>query len=638
MTRTVTCLIPAVLAWAIAEGREPVELFSSPLAIAFGSAPGMANPSLSPDGSRVAFLKADPAGDTTGWVLDTRTGEVQLAASGEENQSITWCEWANEERLLCGLRKTKMVRGNPSVSTQMVAVNANGSDRQVLLGRRLENEFAQVQDRVVDWLPDDPDRVLVEEPGNNCIGVSRLNIYDGKLNRVERCRGRTYRWIADGHGTPRLYRRTTLTEVIWHVKRDANGAWEELRRKPIIDIDDIFAPAGFGANPNELLYFDRSDGRIALFGMDFDNADQSRVVFSHGSVDVAGTQRLGKRSRLVAARYITDRPRLHFFDDRVERLQSLLESQFPGKQITVFDEDLNRRFYLALVNGDPDSGTYYRIDSEESRISALARSRASLVDQALTPMQEITYPARDGTPIPAYLTQPNANAGAPGPVIVLPHGGPSRRDYRRYDFLAQFFAAEGYTVLQSNFRGSRGYGVEWEGEGGFRAWRQAISDISDGTRYLIDNGIATVDRVCIVGWSFGGYAALMSVIEEPELYQCAASIAGVTDPRTLGFHARNYVGGRAAQVFIGTDHEVTRAGSPLRRAEEITTPLRLFHAKLDVVVPIEQSRNLARELKRSDIDFDFIEYEYSAHDILPERYRIDMLTRISRFLEEQIGN
>ena len=203
--------------------------------------------------------------------------------------------------------------------------------------------------------------------------------------------------------------------------------------------------------------------------------------------------------------------------------------------------------------------------------------------------------------------------------------------------LAQFFAAHGYAVLQSNYRGSDGYGKAWLGDGAFHNWRTAISDITDGTHYLIDQGIADPDRICVVGWSFGGYAALMSGIENPALYKCIVSIAGVSDPRTLGFRMQRYVGGGMAASFIGRENEVVKDGSPLERAGEIQVPVLLAHARQDVNVPYNQSEKMYAALQGHGKQVDFIHYEDAEHDIRPERYRIDLFTRVAEFLKANTG-
>ena len=288
------------------------------------------------------------------------------------------------------------------------------------------------------------------------------------------------------------------------------------------------------------------------------------------------------------------------------------------------------------MHGDRDPGTYYRFDAANNALQTISRVYPSLAERELAPMREVNYRAADGTPIPAYLTVPPNRAGA-GPAVLLPHGGPAARDYWSYDFLAQFLAANGYAVLQSNYRGSAGYGRAWAGDGGFRGWRRAVDDIRDGARYLVEAGIAAPDEICIVGWSYGGYAALMSSIEDPAAYRCAVSIAGVTDPRALGRAMRNFVGGLEAQTFIGTDDDVTKAGSPLERAEELAVPVLLVHPRKDINVPFQQSADLFRALRRADKAVDFVEYEHAEHSIIPERYRKDLLTRLAAFLETHIG-
>ncbi|MBF8270723.1 MAG: peptidase S9, partial [Gammaproteobacteria bacterium] len=187
-------------------------------------------------------------------------------------------------------------------------------------------------------------------------------------------------------------------------------------------------------------------------------------------------------------------------------------------------------------------------------------------------------------------------------------------------------------VLQSNYRGSDGYGKEWLGGGAFQNWRTAIDDITDGAKYLVEEGIADANRICAVGWSFGGYAALMSGIEEPDRYQCIVSIAGVTDPQRIG-----WLQGRAAQSFIGTDEEVTKRGSPVNRAAEIQDPVLLVHAEKDVNVPINQSELMQEALTQHGKSVEFVTYEHAEHSIFPERYRIDLLTRVGDFLDQHTG-
>jgi dipeptidyl aminopeptidase/acylaminoacyl peptidase len=221
--------------------------------------------------------------------------------------------------------------------------------------------------------------------------------------------------------------------------------------------------------------------------------------------------------------------------------------------------------------------------------------------------------------------------------VILPHGGPTSRDYWEFDWIVQFLAAKGYAVLQSNYRGSAGYGIDWAGEGGFRAWRTAINDLTDGAQYLVEQGVVDPARICVVGWSYGGYAALMSGVEEPERYRCLVSIAGVSDPEMLIEDLKYFMSKHAMQKFISRTDEVVKRGSPLKRASEIRVPVLLFHGDEDVNVAVDHSKKMAKALERAKKSVEYIEYEDVEHSIRRNGYRVDMLDRIGSFLDAHIG-
>ena len=320
-------------------------------------------------------------------------------------------------------------------------------------------------------------------------------------------------------------------------------------------------------------------------------------------------------------------------DVRIESIHRALSAVLPGKNVNIIDESEDQRFYLVFVTSPTDAGTYYRFDAMTNRVAKITAAYPQLANRELAPMKPVRYKADDGVEIPAYLTVP-VNRSGPVPAVVLPHGGPSARDYWDYDFLSQFLAASGYAVLQANYRGSDGYGKEWAGAGGFRGWRRAMADIAAGTEYLIAEGIADPEKICMVGWSYGGYAALMSVIEDPERYRCVVSIAGVTDPKQLGLNSLRFVGGRAAQEFIGDEDDVLKKGSPIKRVDEIKVPVLLVHGVEDANVPLVQSVTFAKALERAGRDVQLIEYDSAQHSIVPERYRTDLLARLGEFLDE----
>jgi len=608
---------------------------------------------ISPDGSKVSFLQMHPKDLPVLRVLDLTTGAVNLAlASTRDGFDIQWCDWANDERLLCSFFGTSREWGT-FVITRLVAVNADGSQMKVLVQNEVEGNYSQFLDGVVDWLPDDPNHVLIEIPNDkpgSIVNEHRrarasyrgfllrpVDIYSGVMGApVEKHSGNTH-WISDGHGAPRLYRYINLRHVRWHFRRSGKSKWHRLHESKWSDLEDVYEPIGFGLDPDQLFIIKPHEGRLALWAKDLTGKKADEVVFSHPQVDVGDHKVLGKFKRIVAVGYSTDKPHLYFIDEVIQKVSGVLAAYFSDKTVDVIDESWDRRYYIVHAGSDRDPGAFYRFDTQAKQLLQISSQYPELESRSLSLMKPIRYPASDGTEIPSYLTLPADAGKGPLPAVILPHGGPWSRDYWEFDWLSQFFAAKGYAVLQSNYRGSAGYGSAWQGDGGFRDWRIAIGDLTDGAQYLVDEGIADGKRICVVGWSYGGYAALMSGIAEPERYRCLVSIAGVTDPEILMSDARYAWGRYAIQKAISRDHEVVKHGSPLARASEIRVPVLLFHGDDDVNVSIEHSVKLAKTLERAEKSVEFIEYEDAEHSIRRNGYRVDMLDRIGSFLDTHIG-
>lgn len=623
----------------VASADEPGALLAEPLAAAFGAQPSVWGLRLSPDGTKLSFMHLNGPRQTAVSVLDLTDGSgTAVMGNDPDDFEITWCDWANDTRLLCGVRFPRESAGVVFALTRLVGVDIDASDMKVLAQREMRERNAQRLDQVVDWLPEDPGHVLIQVPTDNGYTVGKLDIYSGAVRNQEPISNGIYRWITDGRGTPRLYQETRSDSRQWYVRETPDSDWSLLHEAELRDLAENFTPIGFGEDPNTLYFFDRLNGRLALYAMDLANGRERTMIYAHPSLDVANVYRYGRYRRLAAVAYADDRPRLHFFDARLERIHTAVTGVLPEQIVSILDEDWSQRYYLFYAGSPTNAGEYYRYDADQNVLLRLFPAYATLEGRALAEVRTVTYPSHDGTPIPAYLTLPASGGDGPKPAVVLPHGGPASRDVWSYDFLAQFLAAKGYVVLQSNYRGSAGYGSDWQGLGGFQDWRIAIDDIVDGAGYLVESDIAAAGRLCTIGWSYGGYAALLSVIEEPDTFECVVAIAAVTDPRALSMAVRrNFVGGLAAQAFIGMDRDELRRASPVDRADEIAVPALLFHARQDMNVPFGQGSDLARALEREDKTVELIEYEYAEHSIRPQHYRIDMLSRIGAFLDTHLG-
>ncbi|MCH8084033.1 MAG: S9 family peptidase [Myxococcales bacterium] len=623
-----------------------------PLAVAFGTMPELWGVRISPDGTKVSFLQMHPEELSVLRVLDLTTGEASLAlASTRDGFNLNWCDWANDERLLCSFIGISKSARSYAV-TRLVAINADGSEMKVLLQRQANDYLTQFLSGVVDWLVDDPRHVLVEVPNAmpGSIDVHRraqfssrgnsvrpVDIYTGDTGSPVERQGGSVTWRSDGRGSARLYWRWTRKDSSWKYRRSGESKWRKLHKAKLSDLDDHYYPVGFGKDPDALLVIKPHEGRLALWSEDLKGERDDEVVFSHPDVDVGGTLVLGKFKRTVAIAYHTDQLHWVFFDETLEKIFEMLTSHYPGKIVAVIDESWDRRYYIVYVGSDRDSGTFYRFDVEKKQLLKISPQYPQLESRSLSPMKPIRYPARDGTVIPGYLTLPEEVNEGPYPMVILPHGGPGSHYYWGFDPIVQFLAAKGYAVLQSNYRGSGFYGKIWTADGGFRAWRSTINDLTDGAKYLVEQGVVDPARICVVGWGYGGYAALMSGVVEPERYQCLVSIAGVTDPEMLIEDHAHFVNKHVFEKFIGRADEVIKRGSPLRRASEIRAPVLLFHGEDDLNVLVHHSQRMAKALKRAKKSVEYIEYERVEHSIRRNDYRVDMLDRIGSFLDAHIG-
>ncbi len=612
-------------------------LLSSPLAKAFGRQPRLKSVRLSPDGTKVSFIRTTHEGNTVVFVLDLETSKSNpILTNRIDDYDYSNCDWANNTRLLCTALLQEAFKGTYVPMTRIVGVNADGTEVKQLLKREVSG-WSQFQSEIVDWLTDDPENVLIQLSEGDGTSVQKLDVYSGFSARVGRRHKQIWDWFSDGQGKLRLYTRIDGAEFRWYASDTEGKHWQVIKSHETADGYPSFSPVGFGEDTNKLYYFDNYKGRTGLFVMDLSAMPpETNRVYTREDVDMGDVYQLGKNQRVVGVSYYLDHGYDYFFDETLESLHVVLGQYFAGKSVAIVDEDWQKQRYIIYVGSDTDAGAYYVYDIPKKKLRTLARLFPSVDELSLSPMRTVRYPAKDLVGIPGYLTLP-ATGSAPYPTVILPHGGPSSRDIKQFDFLVQYLAAKGYAVLQSNYRGSSGFGTQWHGDGAFKGWRQAVSDIIDGADYLIEEGIAQKDSVCIVGWSYGGYASLMSAIEAPGKFKCVGSIAGVTDPKDLRNFQMGFVGGAASREFIGTDDEVLIQGSPLKRVNEIQAPVFLVHPYKDSNVPFRQTKRLAKALKKAKVDSEFIQYKHAQHSIRPERYRIDMLTRLGQFLDKHIG-
>jgi dipeptidyl aminopeptidase/acylaminoacyl peptidase len=336
----------------------------------------------------------------------------------------------------------------------------------------------------------------------------------------------------------------------------------------------------------------------------------------------------------------------HFFEPDLARVQAKLSATLSdASSISLLSWSVDRTRFIVKSMGPRDPGTYYLYDAKKDALNKISVRYPGLPSNELGEMLVIKYKARDGTRIPGYLTMPSGKGAKKLPMIVMPHGGPELRDYVTYDEWAQMLANAGYAVLQPNFRGSGGYGRAFTAAGNRQWGRLMQDDITDGVKALIADGTADPNRICIVGASYGGYAALAGGAFTPDLYKCVVSIAGIGDlPEFVTDRGREFTTDSWSYKIwverIGdprADSTSMKAASPSFNADKFKAPVLLIHGDKDEIVPIEQSRRMDKALRDAGKSVEFITIEDEGHHFAAEESDIRVMKEIDRFVAANIG-
>jgi dipeptidyl aminopeptidase/acylaminoacyl peptidase len=381
----------------------------------------------------------------------------------------------------------------------------------------------------------------------------------------------------------------------------------------------------------------RGGARVRAWRMPLDGAEITPISDADEDVEYLLADRFS--GALAGLQLGGLQPRLRWLDAKLERMQQSVGKAFPGKEVAIYDRSRDYRRLIAHVESADSPPVYYYVDLDKGSADIVGEAYPELTGAALGRREATHYRARDGLEVPAYLTLPPAwKREERLPLVLLPHGGPQARDDSGFEWWAQFLATRGYAVLQPQFRGSTGFGAEVT-RAGTRAWGQAMQDdLTDGVAAMIERGIADAGRVCIVGSSYGGYAALAGAAFTPELYRCAASINGISDlPSMYGYLKARY--GTESDTLeawnrlVGHPYdEKLVESSPARRAERLQAAVLLIHSAADTVVPVDQSRAMREALRQAERPGEYLELPGEDHWLSTESSRIQVLTRLEEFL------
>jgi dipeptidyl aminopeptidase/acylaminoacyl peptidase len=656
-------LLSSALFAGAAAAASPPQGFADDAA-AFGALETVYSAALSADGKKIVYVGPGTGASTIAVVIHLDTGAIAQVARGDGKPiNIRNCEWTATDRIVCSLWGLQRYQGVLVPLRRTLSMDADGKN-QVFLGQKdtLEQVGKRFGDgRVVDWLSGTDGLVLMARsyvPESTTgrlvgrtlegLGVDRVDTRTGKATMVERPGDDVTNYISDGMGNIRIMTTVKVSESgllkgvkVYSYRTTDDRAWRQLGT---FVQDREHGGPGTGMLPlavdptlNAAYVLENLEGRMALYRVTLDAALERELVLANPSVDVDGVVTIGRGGRVIGATYATERRYVEYFDPEYKKLHDMLERALPKSPLISFESSsADENFLIVRASSDLDPGKWYLYDKARKTLGVITPARPPLEGRTLSAVKPIAYAAADGTQVPGYLTLPPGVTDPKNlPAIVLPHGGPGARDEWGFDWLPQFFAQRGYVVLQPNFRGSTGFGDAWYANNGIRGWKTSVGDVCDAGRWLVSQGIADPRKLAIVGWSYGGYAALQANVLDPDLFKAVVAIAPVTDFALLKSKEMQYIDAFLTADFIGSGPHI-KEGSPAQNAQVFKAPVIMFQGDNDLNVDIGQSRLMDRELHRAGKSSELTVYPDLDHSLSDGTVRADMLRKSDAFLRAQL--
>jgi dipeptidyl aminopeptidase/acylaminoacyl peptidase len=631
----------------------------------FFSEPELVSAAISPSGRQVAMVHRREDADRI-LVLDVDSGQSRAIvqfdrkALGEGTEAhIRAVYWKSDERLLFrtggtveSANATFSRRTYSRLGSRIFAVDRDGHNMVRLLADVDRNATRGTLDfgRIESLLPRDPNHVMMSVFGYTGGGLLKVDLRTGQGEMVEGPERDVDDWWLDLDGNPIVKVESSRGAVRYYSKQP-DGQWKKFHSIRYDELDQLpeYTAVGPSTQPQKYFVIARPEGRdrkgLYLYDLLAGSFSEPVVENPRYDLDSAAIDRDG--TRVVRTCRIENTEVCEFADPAINSHLRAIRKHFTDTaNVYVIDTSQDQRAILLAVDGVSQAPAIYLYEVARRNVTLLGHVQPDLEGRALPTGEVVTWRAGDGLELTGYLTRPHGASEAHAlPLVVLPHGGPEQRDQLQFNVETQYLASLGYAVFQPNFRGSGGFGQAYA-KLGYGQWgRRMQDDITDGVRALVERGVADPKRICIVGASYGGYAALAGATLTPDLYRCVVSRAGPSDLEDFvrfrrvrwGVDSEGY---RYWLDAIGDpDNDAARlaATSPARLASSVAAPVLLIHGGSDFVVPIEQSRKMKKALEKAHKPVELIEVPDEGHSGWSEADERRALEATGRFVRKHLG-
>ena len=618
---------------------------------AYGRLPSIENALLSPDGGKIALTVTN--GEQRRIVVEDLTAGKTIANIDAGDQKLRWLQWAGSDHLIVTVSMTGRISDSVFVfegprAELFLATDLNlktGRQRPLITSADEHDIVGHQENEHLNLLVGGPQvRVIEGRPYAYAQGISfvgnkgRLTMFKIDLDNAvttiaARAEQTTDAFVMGPDGTPLAETEYDGSGGLWTAKT-WRGHWQAAlgRQAPV----EHPRAVGLGRDGASVLISFPEDNHSVLREMAPDGSlseplpdvDPDQLIFDPASDRLVGSSTLRGDDIDVV-----------FFDIDLQRDWKAITSAYPGNFVSLESFSADRKMFIVRVDSPAEGPAFALVNLTTGHARWLGDAYQGLKPADISPVRRVTFRAGDGLQITGYLTIPQGRDAKKLPLVVLPHGGPAVRDEPGFDWWSQGLAARGYAVLRVNYRGSDGFGWDFLAAG-FGEWgRRMQTDLSDGVRWLATQGLIDPARVCIVGGSYGGYAALAGAALDPGVYRCAVAVAGVSDPRGFLDRDKALEGAQGAfeqRYWLRYMGPYERLGdiSPASHADKVTIPILLIHGKDDTVVPYDQSVEMADALRRAGKPVDFVTLNHEDHWLSHGDTRLQMLQAVDAFLEK----